>query len=217
MPTQPYRTKDGKRVPGVTTIISKFKDSGGLIHWAWDLGMQGIDYRERRDKAADSGTLAHAMVEAYIRGGSADVTGVPDDVLSKATKAYEAFLEWSNGSKLQPKETELALVSEKYRFGGCLDSMLVNGKLSLGDWKTSNDVYDEYLVQLAGYSILWLENYPDRPLDGGYHLLRFGKLGGEFAHYWWSYDNPRMVAARQLFLLYRRAYDLKADLAARAA
>ena len=213
MPTQPYKTKDGKRVPGTTTIISKFKESGGLIHWAWNLGMQGIDYNDRRDKAADAGTLAHALVEAHIRGHKVDLTREPQDTIQKAQKAFGAFLEWASGSKLQPQETELALVSEKHRFGGCLDSMLVNGKLSLGDWKSSSGIYDDHLLQLAAYAILWEEAYPDRPLEGGYHIVRFSKVGGEFEHRWWGYDNPRMVAARELFLLYRRAYDLKAQMA----
>lgn len=215
MPTQPYKTKDGKRVPGTTTIIGKFKEAGGLIHWAWSLGMQGIDYNDKRDKAADAGTLAHALVEAHIRGLAVPVGEYTDDVRQKARNAFEAFLEWSSGSKLTPQETEMPLVSEVHRYGGTIDSMLVNGKLSLGDWKSSSGVYDDHLLQLGAYSILWNEHFPERPLEGGYHLIRFGKIGGEFAHYWWAYDNPRMVAARELFLLYRKAYDLKAAMAAK--
>src|ERR1051326_3779732 len=42
MPTQPYRTKNGKRVPGVTTILSRFKDSGGLIWWANRLALEPL-------------------------------------------------------------------------------------------------------------------------------------------------------------------------------
>jgi len=62
VPTQIYRTKDGVRVPSVTTIIGRFKESGGLIHWAWALGMEGKDYRQVRDSAADAGSLAHSMI-----------------------------------------------------------------------------------------------------------------------------------------------------------
>jgi hypothetical protein len=215
MPTQVYRTKDGKRVPGVTTVIGKFKESAGLIHWAWKLGTEGIDYRERRDSAADAGTLAHAMVEAHIRGQKIDTSAYPQEIFDKALVAFNAFLEWAGGSKLKPQETELALISEAHRYGGCLDSMLVNGKLSLGDWKTSNDVYDDHWVQLAGYAILWEENFPGRPIEGGYHICQFNKIGGEFAHHWRAYDNPRMIAARELFLCYRRAYDLKAAMVAK--
>ena len=59
MPTAPkgYFTKDGKRVPSVTTILGKFKEAGGLMHWSWECGMKGLDYRQVRDAAADAGTL----------------------------------------------------------------------------------------------------------------------------------------------------------------
>lgn len=33
---------DGKRVPSVTTIISRFKESGGLIHWSWQCAWDGL-------------------------------------------------------------------------------------------------------------------------------------------------------------------------------
>ena len=68
MPTQPYLLKSGERVPGTTTIIGRFKESGALIHWAWKLGMEGRNYREVRDSAADAGTLAHAMIEDQGKG-----------------------------------------------------------------------------------------------------------------------------------------------------
>ena len=36
MPTGIYKLKDGTLVPGTTTIMGAFKDSGGLVHWAWE-------------------------------------------------------------------------------------------------------------------------------------------------------------------------------------
>lgn len=63
---------DGKRVPSVTTVISRFKESGALMYWCWDQGRQGLDYRQTRDAAADAGTIAHAMVEAFIRNGEGE-------------------------------------------------------------------------------------------------------------------------------------------------
>ena len=67
-----YKNAEGKRLPSVTTIIGRFKDSGGFVHWAWDLGIQGIDYRKVRDAAADAGTIAHHLVEADIRTGEGE-------------------------------------------------------------------------------------------------------------------------------------------------
>lgn len=50
-PKQGYFTKDGVRVPGTTTIISRFKESGALIYWAYNRGKEGLELYESRDKA----------------------------------------------------------------------------------------------------------------------------------------------------------------------
>lgn len=197
-----YFTSDGNRVPSVTTIISRFKDSGALIWWAWDLGMKKIDYREVRDKAADAGTLAHLMIEQWAQGAQPSVEGDPE-VIKKAEQAFGAFLEWAEQTHLQIIHSEVALVSEKHRFGGTLDAMLVNGKLSLGDWKTANAVYADNLMQLAAYGILWEENHPDQPITGGYHLMRFSKNEGDFEHRWFG----DLEIAKRQFIRLRDAYE----------
>ena len=48
-PKAGYRDADGKRIPGVTTIIGRFKESGGLIRWAYGRGRDG-EAREPRDQ-----------------------------------------------------------------------------------------------------------------------------------------------------------------------
>jgi len=206
-PKAGYHVADGTRVPSVTTIISKFKDSGGLVHWAWNLGTQGKDYREVRDSAANAGTLAHALVEKWINKEPLSIEGDPD-VVAKAKNAFEIFLEWADQTKLQVTDTEVRLISEKHRFGGTLDAMLVNGKRSLGDWKTSNSIYGEYLFQLAGYAILWEENFPEKPIEGGFHLMKFAKEFPDFSHHYWA----ELEEAKEGFLLMRRLYDIKATL-----
>jgi hypothetical protein len=70
----------GKRVPSVTTIISRFKDSGGLIHWAWQQGMDGLDYRETRDKAALAGHLAHYLMELDARGKTKELKALIEEM-----------------------------------------------------------------------------------------------------------------------------------------
>lgn len=201
-----YHTSDGTRVPSVTTILGRFKEAGGLIHWAWELGKEGKDYRQVRDEAALSGTIAHEAVEAWIKKQSYEIAD------ERAQKSFEAFKEWADQTQLQVIETELGLVSEKHRFGGTLDAMLVRGKLSCGDWKTSNAVHPEYLCQIAAYGILWEENFPEKPILGGYHLMRFDKTYGDFSHRWWS----ELETAKKAFLLMRDLYDCDKELKARA-
>lgn len=200
-----YRNAEGRRLPSVTTVISKFKDSGGLIHWAWQLGCDGIDYRKVRDDAASAGTLAHAMVEADIRGhAQPEKDGTDDETWHRAVSAFAAYREWRNQTQLVPEHTEVSMVSEKHQFGGTLDTILVRGKRSLGDWKTSNSIYPEYLVQLAAYKSLWEENHPDQTIDGGFHLLRFSKSEGDFAHHYW----PNLDDAWDAFIHMRALYNL---------
>jgi len=51
-----YKLKDGSRVPGASTIAKIGDDPSALIYWAWDLGMQKLDYKKVRETAADIGT-----------------------------------------------------------------------------------------------------------------------------------------------------------------
>lgn len=209
MGTQPYRTQDGKRVPGVTTILSRFKESGGLLHWAWEQGRDGKDYRESRDAAADAGTCAHAMVEADIYGASFDAADYPEDILSSAKGAFDGYSAWKNQTKLQVVESEVPLVSEVYAYGGTMDAVSIHDGLALLDWKTSNGVHVDYVLQLAAYGQLWNEAHPDRPLVGGYHLIRFGKPKHlsdpvSFEHRFWS----SLDIALEQFIILRKAYEL---------
>src|SRR5262245_37874576 len=67
-PTDGYKLKSGKRVPGVTTVTGLLDDdkSGRLIGWAIKEMEAGRNPRERKDKAADVGTAAHALIEAVL-------------------------------------------------------------------------------------------------------------------------------------------------------
>lgn len=209
-----YKDKAGKRLPSVTTVISRFKESGGLIHWAWNLGIEGKDYRQERDAAATAGTIAHQMVEARLRDEEYTPPVIDADTLGKANGGFEAYLTWERMTKVSIVHSEVSLVSDMHRYGGTLDAIgEFEGKRVLIDWKTSNSVYQDYLIQLAAYKALWEENYPDHPIDGGFHLCRFGKEHGDFAHHYY----PDLSDAWEQFQLYRRAYDLDKALKKRAA
>lgn len=206
-----YRLADGTRVPSVTTVLGRFKDAGPLMHWAWQCGVDGKDFRKERDQAADAGTLAHAAVEAWVKRQDFAFAGEPS-VVERAQRAFGAFLEWADQTKLKVDKTELPLVSEKYRFGGTFDAILLGAKRAMGDWKSSNGIYGEYLAQLAAYGQLWAENFPGEPIEGGFHLLRFDKTHGDFTHKWWG----ELSAGWEYFLRLREAYEYDKELKARA-
>ncbi len=207
MPTHLYKDNSGKRVPSVTTIISRFKESGGLLYWANQAGLDGKTLDEARRPAADAGTMAHLLVEAHIHGKELpDLVGNPE-VIAKARAAFAAYLNWSKLTNLEIRHTEVALVSDTHHFGGCLDAIgvarsLHNG-LALCDWKSSNSIYPDYLYQLSAYAILWNENYPETPITGGFHLCRFAKEEGDFAHHYF----PSLEEEGKTFIMMRELFD----------
>lgn len=221
-PKDGYRLKDGSRVPGTTTIIGRWKDSGALLQWAFKQGKEGKrTLYEDRDKAADIGTCAHGMVELRINEKSHEEIDdyvratLPDAAMAaQAWVAFGAYEQWARHSQLRIIEQEMQLVSEAYRYGGTPDGIgIIGNELCLIDFKTSNGVYRDYLIQLAAYNNLWIENNPTRPLTGGFHILRFAKTHGDFAHHFY----PNLDEAWESFKLMRRLYDLDQQLKKRAA
>ena len=207
-----YKLQNGTKIPGVTTIIGRFKDSGGLLWWAFEQGKLAergeIDsLYDKRDEAADAGTLAHAFVENHIKKlPKPDLSGCSKKVIQLAKQGFENYLAWATNNKIIIVHQEMELISEKYRFGGCPDGIGIDSqkRLCLIDWKTSNSVYQDYIIQLAAYKHLWEINNPDKPLNGGFHLCRFSKENADFAHHYWSELND----AWKQFKLFRRAYDV---------
>jgi hypothetical protein len=210
MPTQKggYYLKSGERVPSVTMVIGRFKEAGGLIHWAWKLGKEGKDYREVRDQAADAGTMAHAAMEAWIRDKPFEFEG-PAEITDKAKVSFGAFLKWAEQTRLTVTHSEMPLVSETYKFGGTFDAILAHNTRAIGDWKCSGSLYTEYLIQVAAYGKLWEENFPGEPIEGGFHLLRFDKIHGDFTHRWWGELSDAWRAFRHLLALYQIEKELK--------
>lgn len=202
-----YFLKDGTRVPSVTTIGGRFKDSGQLLFWAFNQGKEGkASLYEESGKAADVGTLAHAMVEARIRGMSELQTTVSDPALiDKARQAFAMYEEWAKQYEVEIIHTEIDMVSEEYKYGGTPDAIgIVRDRLCLLDWKTSNGVYVDHLVQVAAYGNLWNENHPLAQITGGYHILRFSKEYPDFAHRHYL----ELDAAWEQFKHFRAAYEL---------
>jgi len=211
-PTEGYRNKIGVRIPGTTTIIGRFKESGGLLHWAFKQGQSGAaTLYEKRDEAAVSGNIAHDMIESFILGKPQPVVKAEPDILARAANAFAQFGEWYEQTKIEIVATERSYVSEKYQFGGTVDAIGrdVKGRCVLVDWKTSNSVYSDYLIQLAAYQLLLEECSDYRP--EGFHLLRVAKESADFAHHFYG----EVDDAKRAFILMRELYDIDKKLSAR--
>ena len=151
-----YRLADGTVVPGVTTVLSVIAKPQ-LIHWAWDLGMKGQDFRKVRDGAADVGTIAHFMAECYLKDKLPDLTEFSPADVSLAENSFIKFMEFWDGEGFSLLNSETELVHEVLRYGGKLDVVAKDqsGKVCLIDIKSSKAIYDEHWAQISAYRELY--------------------------------------------------------------
>jgi len=177
-----YKTKDGIRVPSVTTILG-ILDKPALVKWAWQCGIDGEDYRKVRDKAADIGTIAHYLIECYLKKEAPDLRDYSQDNIEKAQISFNAFLDFEKGHHLKPIVIEQTMVSNKYKFGGTIDLIAeMDGVIQLIDFKTSKGIYPEMIIQLSAYEKLVNENGIKVKENSG-NILNINKETGEFHHY----------------------------------
>lgn len=198
------KTGEVTKPKGVTTILSATlaKD---LVSWAVGMAkdyltakhpkitIQDIEdackqYTIRRDKGADTGSEAHALVETFLKGGEPDLANAS----SEAAAAYLAFYEWFRESGAEVINVEEVIFSPTYNYCGTYDCMLrINGKIYLCDLKTTNasrkapkGVYAEMFIQLGAYAAA---HHEQRATE-----LLFGK-GTELLHI----DGLMVISARK--------------------
>ena len=193
-PRKGYYNAAGKRVPGSTTITGHRKGNGeGLLYWANNLGREGIDHRDARQKAANSGTLVHTMVEDFINGKAvvslkwALAHKYTEEQYEAALIGFEAARKWLSQTTIKVVEQEMPMISEKYQFGGTPDAIGVlpdakPDEFVLLDWKTGKLYPTDHIPQIASYRTLWEEYNPGKKIVE-VHLCHFGKEFGEFGHH----------------------------------
>lgn len=177
------KTHDGRKFVGVTTPLNYFGNKNGMIYAAWKLGTEGKDYKDEWYKAANAGTLAHEMIEAYLRHQpEPDHSMHPEDVRSKAETAYLGFLKWADLVKFQPINIEQSLYDDVLGLAGTPDMSMIQGRRCIIDWKTSKDIYPENWGQIAAYKYLWEVNNPGQEIEECY-ILQLNKETGGFSYH----------------------------------
>ena len=191
-------TVEGKKVPSVTTIIGETAPKPALMYWAVNCAadywkenvLPGIRYDEvdieqmwkdskrahtiKKEDAASIGSVTHRFVESYVKGQHPDF---PVNEISRA--ACERFMKWVNDHKVMFLSAEQMIYSPSKGYCGQADFFcVIDGKLWLGDLKTSNAIYDEYLEQVCAYKQARNEEYPTEVFEGCV-IVRVGKEAGE--------------------------------------
>ena len=143
---------NGIVVPRVTHIISKCIHSEGLMHYANNLGFRHQSYTKTLAASANIGTICHENIDEFMEN-RAHV--LPDDIPYQSRNAYKSFLKWFSDISVLAWDLEVLMHEQplvcKY-FGGCLDGLYrINGLTYLVDYKTSNHVTINHLIQASAY------------------------------------------------------------------
>lgn len=205
-PKNGYVGPNGESIPGVTTILGRSKPAGALIHWAWKLGLDGVDYRAARDTAAGIGSDVHDRIDRFLRMGIDSASVLPDESeRTKSDLAYAAWHRWWSERGLWMESTEEALISPELGYAGTYDGLAhdADGRLVLLDWKTSRGIYPEATSQCAAYaSLLW---ECKRVLVSRVEIINATKEG-EVSHL--GYDLPRDMSEHAPWRAFQAALSL---------
>ncbi len=194
-----------EKLPSVSAIINRFKESGALIGWAWKMGKEGRDLRAARELTI--GVLVEQCIEDYLLGTSRPfpVGTTPADV-EKSTRCFDGFKAWATEHHVELVERQVELTSAQHRFVGRIDAVIrIDSDLATADWKVTNGVYLDHLLQLAAYRILLRERDGDAAPKRS-ALIQIGKDDGAVHPHEWPSDTLDM--AERLFLTLRAAWDL---------
>lgn len=201
-----YRTKDGMRVPGTTTITGLL-DKPALVGWANNLGLQGISSRDYVDSMAGVGTLAHAICVSMLTG---ELTENLDEYapieVRLARNSAAKFQVWLDEHEFKPILIEQPLVSEEHRFGGTVDLYgMLDGVHTLVDLKTGKAIYPEMVYQLAAYRQLLIEH--------GYTVdnVRIVRIGRDESEGFEEQIFGNLDKAWRVFWHLRQIYDLRKE------
>jgi hypothetical protein len=162
---------DGVWYPSVTTVMDA-KPKPWIIAWRQKWGILA----ERKMRlAAAVGTEFHSCVDGWLNYGIYKVNSPVVDGIKFHSLRYRvacmmsSFLEWAKSIDGMLNETELKVVSRKYKYSGTFDAVGTFGKskaLVVVDWKTSSRIYDDYGLQLAAYAQAYFEQTGQKATRG---------------------------------------------------
>jgi len=184
-----YRTagdpEDGTEIQSVTKFLGVI-NKPALVNWSARVTAEhiqgaiepGVSYDEvqlqaifegaknahwqKKVDAGNIGTFVHNWIEKYINGEN---PGMP--VNEALQDSINNFLGWVKKHDVKFVLSEQPIYSRKYHYAGTLDFICtIDGKLYIGDTKTSSGIYPEYWLQTSSYRYARVEEFPKEEYMG---------------------------------------------------
>ena len=164
-------------------------------------------------QAADMGSLIHKVIEEYYKDNMNK--GILDNytkTIPELTAPILAFMDWEKGFGVVPIESEHTVYHEIHGYAGTLDLDCHLHHLGetdmlrvVVDFKSSNGIYDEHIMQLASY-VFAAGEMNKVSMDGGM-IVRLDKETGICEpHY---YSKEELLLPFMAFVALKNFFDLE--------
>lgn len=145
-----YFNAAGDKLPGVTTVLGRFKDSGGLLYWAHGVGKEQQDVIWKNRIGAWGQMLHKDYAASYF--------GAPmDKLLSADTRQRIESGTWEPA----PESSRLYDVSEKAAAAGTIAHDMIEAQIKGQVYRHPENVEPETLkkaINAFGQYLEWLDN-----------------------------------------------------------
>jgi hypothetical protein len=199
-PASHQRRVNGKQIPSVSSVSGMIDKSSQLLIWSERLARKFLQmflgkelteeviekavtqHRLVKEEKGESGIDVHDLCERFAKAvmNNTEKPVIDETISQPVINGYNAFLKWYNENDVQFIESERDVYSKDRNYVGTFDVlMVVNGIITLGDFKTGSNVYPEYFIQLSGYKQAYDEENTGVKIE---HLmvLHFNKDTGDF-------------------------------------
>ena len=184
-------------------ILATIPSIDGSVVLSYDSFIERVNsaksaHKEKLEDAGQVGHTAHAWIEQYIKAVLAANQGRVEELLAKlpdeerAKSSCIAALDWMSKHNVRWLGTERKIYSRNHHYAGTMDGLALvdscddlnccphafKDSLTIVDWKTSNYLYIEYVLQTGAYKQAYEEETGEDVQD--IWVIRLGKDGAEF-------------------------------------
>lgn len=158
-----YTVKDDKKgrfigtFPSSTTILNAYPQSPHLTQWIAEKGWN--ESQRIKSEAGERGTIIHRGIELLLEGAEImENAPLPYGNSSRPLSLEEywklsTFVTWHGDYKPEVIAKEMKVFSKKGGYAGTLDAIVVvDGKMTIIDWKSSSSIHEHFPLQFASYA-----------------------------------------------------------------
>lgn len=145
-------------IPSVTWIAGKYPKGTAFYRWLADKGWD--ESQAIKHSAGNRGSRVHKAIEQLIAGEEVrydeqfkDGDGNITEMEVEDWIAIKSFADWVSEVKPKFLSSETVAINRTHNYAGTIDCIAeIGGKTYLIDWKTSQNLWEEYTLQLSAYA-----------------------------------------------------------------